>query len=50
MELCDCDFLCTRCNAALMPFFSVGNLEFKVPNHCNDANEIKYDEYFSSCT
>ena len=49
MELCDCEFLCTRCSAALMPFFSVGNLEFKVLNHCNDANEIKYDEYFSPC-
>ena len=32
-----------------MPFFSVGNSEFKVLNHCNDANEIKYDEYFSPC-
>ena len=31
------------------PFFSVGNLEFKVLNYCNDANEIKYDEYFSPC-
>ena len=31
------------------PFFSVGNLEFKVLNHCYDANEIKYDEYFSPC-
>ena len=49
MELCDCEFLCTSCSAALMPFFSVGNLEFKVLNHCNDANKIKYDEYFSPC-
>ena len=30
-----------------MPFFSVGNLEFKMLNHFNDAHEIKYDEYFS---
>ena len=49
MQLCDCEFLCTRCSAALMPFFSVGNLEFKMLNHLNNANEIKYDEYFSSC-
>ena len=32
-----------------MPFFSVGNLEFKMLNHLNDANEIKYDEYCSPC-
>ena len=47
MELCDCEFLCTKCSSALMPFFSVGNLEFKMLNHLNDANEIKYDEYCS---
>ena len=29
--------------------FSVGNLEFKMLNHLNDANEIKYDEYCSPC-
>ena len=29
-----------------MPFFSVGNLEFKMLNHLNNANEIKYDEHF----
>ena len=49
MELCDCEFLCTKYSAALMPFFSVGNLEFKMLNHLNDANEIKYDEYSSPC-
>ena len=49
MELCDCEFLCTKCSTALMPFFSVGNLEFKMLNHLNDANEIKYDEYCSPC-
>ena len=51
MELCDCEFLCTKCNLALMPFFSfsVGNLEFKMLNHLNDANEIKHDEYCSPC-
>ena len=49
MELCDCQFLCTRCNAALKPFFSVGNLQFKMLNHLNATNEIKYDEYFSPC-
>ena len=32
-----------------MPFFSVGNLGFKMLNNLNDANEIKYDEYFSPC-
>ena len=49
MKLCDCEFLCTKCSSALMPFFSVGSLEFKMLNHLNDANEIKYDDYCSPC-
>ena len=49
MELCDCEFLCTKCSSTLMPFFAVGNLEFKMLNHLNDANEIKYYEYCSPC-
>lgn len=44
---------CNECCAALFPFFSVGNFEFKVlnnyfiTNNVNSETNIKYDEYFS---
>ena len=49
--------VCAKCCAALLPYFSVGKLEFSVLNHNFDLSikDISYDKYFflsklSKCT
>ena len=44
------DCVCAKCCATLLPYFSVGKLEFSVLNHTFDSSikNISYDKYFSS--
>ena len=44
------DCVCAKCCVNLLPYFSVGKLEFSVLNHTFDSSikNISYDKYFSS--
>ena len=44
----DCE--CTECSAALLPFFTASNLEWKALN-CSKVtfDDVTYDEYVSPC-
>ena len=44
------DCVCAKCCAALLPYFSVGKLEFSVLNYTSDSSikDISFDEYFTS--
>ena len=44
----NCNSTCNKCSNALLPFFSISNLEFKIlnTNYSSETN-VRDDEYFS---